>query len=148
VQGVLLARIDRLTDELKGVLQVASVIGRVFTYPLLARVIERRDDLDHVLLQLEDLEFIYPTSLAPAREYSFKHVLTQQAVYDALLRPKREAIHERVGHAIEALYADRLEEHYELLAYHYSRSTNAEKALDYIELANGKAIKANAMVEA
>ena len=148
VQGVLLARIDRLNAQLKSVLQVASVIGRVFSYPVLADVVERRDDLDRMLQQLEDLEFIYPTSLAPQREYSFKHVLTQQAVYDALLRPKREALHEGIARALEALYPDRLEEYYELLAYHYSRSENSDKAVDYLDLANQKAVKANAMEEA
>jgi transcriptional regulator with AAA-type ATPase domain/tetratricopeptide (TPR) repeat protein len=148
VQGVLLARVDRLTDGLKSVLQMASVIGRVFSYPVLARAVERCHDLDQALLQLEDLEFIYSTSLAPQREYSFKHVLTQQAVYDALLRPKRNVHHERVGQAIEALYSDRLEEHYELLAYHYVRSANADRAVEYLDRANGKAARANAMVEA
>ncbi|MBI3327561.1 MAG: hypothetical protein HYZ81_12775 [Nitrospinae bacterium] len=148
VQGVLLARIDRLDDDLKGVLQVASVIGRVFTHPLLAQVVPRDIDLDAVMLQLADLEFVYVTSLAPQREYSFKHVLTQEAVYQTLLRPKREEYHERIGKALETLYPNRLEEYYEVLAYHYGRSGNKDKAVEYLDLANQKAAKANAMEEA
>ena len=100
------------------------------------------------MLQLEDLEFLYPTTLAPQREYSFKHVLTQETVYQTLLRPKREEYHERIGKAIEALYAERLEEYYEVLAYHYGRSGNKDKAVEYLDLANQKAAKANAMEEA
>jgi len=100
------------------------------------------------LLQLQDLEFLYPTTLAPQREYSFKHVLTQEALYQTLLRPKREEYHERIGKAIEALYSERLEEYYEVLAYHYARSGNKDKAVQYLDLANQKAAKANAMEEA
>ncbi|MBI3329624.1 MAG: AAA family ATPase [Nitrospinae bacterium] len=148
VQGVLLARIDRLPEDLKAVLQVAAMIGRVFSHPLLAHVVQRDIDLEQALLQLADLEFAYVTALAPQRESSFKHVLTQEAVYQTLLRPKREEGHERIGKALEALYPDRLEEYYELLAYHYGRSGNMDKAVEYLDLANQKATKANAMEEA
>ena len=69
-------------------------------------------------------------------------------MYQTLLRPKREEYHERIGKAIEALYAERLEEYYEVLAYHYGRSGNKDKAVEYLDLANQKAAKANAMEEA
>jgi tetratricopeptide (TPR) repeat protein len=148
VQGVLIERVDRLDPELRTLVQVASVLGRVFAFRLLEAVAPGRGALERQLLELEDLEFMYPTSLTPEREYSFKHVLTQEAVYDTLLRSRREAYHERAGRAIEALYADRLEEFYERLAYHYIRSPNMGKALDYLELANQKAAGAYAMAEA
>jgi tetratricopeptide (TPR) repeat protein len=148
VQGVLLARIDRLPEDVKEVLQVAAVIGRVFSHPLLAHVVQRGAELEPLLLHLEEQEFIYPTSLTPQREYSFKHVLTQEAVYGTLLRPQREVYHERVGEALEALCPERLEEYYEVLAYHYVRSGNKDKAVEYLDLANQKAARASAMVEA
>jgi class 3 adenylate cyclase/tetratricopeptide (TPR) repeat protein len=148
VQGVLLARIDRLSEDRKELLQVASVIGRVFPYPVLASVAQRTPELEQVLQDLEALELIYPTSPAPQREYSFKHVLTQEAVYQTLLRPKREAYHEQIGKALEMLYADRLAEYYEVLAYHYGRSGNLDKAVEYLDLANQKAARASAMEEA
>src|SRR5262249_10563715 len=121
---------------------------RVFSYPVLAQVIPRDTVLDQALLQLEDLEFLYPTSLAPQREYSFKHVLTQEAVYQTLLRHKREEYHECIGKALETLYRDQLEEYYEVLAYHYGRSGNKDKAVEYLYWANQKAVQANAMHEA
>jgi predicted ATPase len=145
VQGVLLARIDRLPEDLKEVLQGASAIGRVFGYPLLAEVLQDGMPLEQRLHHLEELEFIYPTSLAPQQEYSFKHVLTQEAVYGTLLRPKRAAYHARIGQALETLYRDHLEACYELLAYHYTRSPQTAKAIHYLGLANQKAIKANAV---
>jgi class 3 adenylate cyclase/tetratricopeptide (TPR) repeat protein len=155
VQGVLLARIDRLREELKEVLRVAAVIGRVFSYPLLAQVVERLIEplssslaLEPALRELETLQFIYPTGVSPRREYSFKHVLTQEAVYDTLLSTTREGYHEQVGRAIEVLSADRLEEAYEVLAYHYARSGNQDKAVEYLDGAGQKAAKANAMEEA
>ena len=148
VQGVLLARIDRLRSDLKDVLQVAAVIGRTFSYPLLAQVLQQDTALEQELLELEDLEFIYTISLTPEREYSFKHVLTQEAVYNTLLRPQREVYHEWVGEAVKILHPERLEEYYEMLAYHYVRSGNKDKAVTYLDLANQKAAKTNAMAEA
>jgi tetratricopeptide (TPR) repeat protein len=68
--------------------------------------------------------------------------------YDSLLLKRRKEIHGKIGEFIESLYPDRLEEHYELLAYHYGRSANADKALQYLDLANQKAAKLNAMEEA
>ncbi|NIQ90665.1 MAG: hypothetical protein GWN33_10145, partial [Gammaproteobacteria bacterium] len=61
---------------------------------------------------------------------------TQDVAYDSLLLKRRKEIHEKIGEAIEALYPDRLEEHYELLAYHYGRSANTDKAVQYLDLAN------------
>ena len=127
VQGVLLARIDRLSEALKTVLQAASVMGRVFCYPVLAHVVAPGIDLDQVLLQLEELELLYPYSPTPQREFSFKHVLTQEAVYQTLLRPHREEYHARIAQAIETLSAERLEEVYEVLAHHYVRSGRGTK---------------------
>jgi len=145
---VLLARIDRLPEDMKEVLQIASVLGRVFSHPLLAHVAQRGAELEQLLRHLEEQEFIYPTSLAPQREHSFKHVLTQEAVYGTLLRPQREVYHEWIGEAVEALYLERLEEYYDVLAYHYVRSGNKDKAVEYLDLANQKAARANAMAEA
>jgi predicted ATPase len=148
VQGVLLARIDRLTNELKDILQAAAVVGRVFSYPVLLNVLNDRSGLDHGLAQLQDLDFLYVTSLTPHREYSFKHVLTQQVVYDTLLPTLRQNLHARAGHAIEVLWADRLEEVYELLAHHYAKSRDADRAVEYLGRASRKAMHMNAMVEA
>ena len=80
--------------------------------------------------------------------YTFKHVLTQEVAYESLLSARRQALHESAGRALERFYPDRIEEHCEVLAHHFSRSANKEKALDYLELANRKAAQANAVVDA
>jgi predicted ATPase len=112
------------------------------------QVVRQGAVLEQLLVELEDLELIYPTGLAPQGEYSFKHVLTQEAVYGTLLRPQREMYHEWIGEALEALSPERLEEYYEVLAYHYVRSGNTDKAVEYLDLANQKAARASAVAEA
>ena len=77
-----------------------------------------REELKSYLLNLQGLEFIYEKSLFPELEYIFKHALTQEVAYNSLLVKRRNEIHEKIGGAIEELYPERLEEFYEMLAYH------------------------------
>ncbi len=148
IQGIIAARMDRLEDTLKGVMQVASVVGREFAFRVLQTTIGVKEELKSYLLELQGLEFISEKQLFPELEYIFKHALTQEVAYNSLLHKKRKEIHEKIGTAIEDLYLERIEEYYELLAYHYTRSDNTEKALEYLRLANQKAAKVNAMEEA
>ncbi len=141
IQGIIAARMDRLEDNLKRTMQVASVIGRDFAFRILETITGMREKLKSYLLNLQGLEFIYEKSLFPELEYVFKHALTQEVAYNSLLLKRRNEIHERIGRAIEKLYPDRLEEFYEMLAYHYSKSENSEKAYQYLKLSGDKAIK-------
>jgi class 3 adenylate cyclase/tetratricopeptide (TPR) repeat protein len=148
IQGIIAARIDRLEESLKQVMKVASVIGREFAYRILQTIMGMREELKSSLINLQGQEFIYEKSLFPELEYIFKHALTQEVAYNSLLLKRRKEIHEKIGNAIEKLYTNRLEEYYELLAYHYARSDNREKAVEYLDWANQKAAKLNAMKEA
>jgi len=148
IQGIIAARMDRIEDNLKRIMQVASVIGREFAYRILQSITDMSEDLKASLLNLQGLEFVYEKQLFPELEYIFKHALTQEVAYNSLLLKKRKEIHEDIGQAIEGLYSERLEEYYEVLAYHYVRSNNQEKAVAYLELANQKAFRANALEEA
>jgi tetratricopeptide (TPR) repeat protein len=148
VQGVLLARVDRLPEALKTVLQTASVIGRVFSYLLLAGVVPPGTELDRSLLQLEEREFVYPLSLMPHHELSFKHVLTQEVVYDSLLQERRRALHARIVTAIEALAGEWMADQVELLAHHALRGEVWDKALTYLRQAGEKAMALSAYSEA
>jgi class 3 adenylate cyclase/predicted ATPase len=142
VQAVLAARIDRLAEREKQVLQTAAVIGREFAEPILARVVELPEaELAAAIRKLRGAEFIYEEALYPQAEYIFKHALTQEVAYNSLLNERRLTLHERAGEAIEAVFAGRLEERYSDLAYHYSHSRNAEKAVDYLTLAARQAIE-------
>ena len=148
IQGIVAARMDRLEENLKRIMQVASVIGREFAFRILQTIMGMRQELKSHLLNLQGLEFIYEKSLFPELEYIFKHALTQEVAYNSLLQKRRQEIHEKIGQAIESLYAERLEEFYEALAFHYARSDNKVKAVEYLDLASQKAIELCAMEEA
>jgi class 3 adenylate cyclase/tetratricopeptide (TPR) repeat protein len=138
VKSVILSRVDPLPREVKEVLQCAAVLGRTFRRRPLELLCGEPGALDQHLSHLEARELIYRERVFPEQEYAFKHVLTQETVYEAILTRQRRALHQRVGEAIEALYAPSLPEHYELLAHHYSRSDCREKAVTYLDLAGRK----------
>jgi tetratricopeptide (TPR) repeat protein len=129
-------------------MQVASVIGREFAFRLLQAISGMQADLKHQLMNLQGLEFIYEKRLFPELEYIFKHALVQEVAYNSLLSARRKEIHQRIGKAIEELYAGNLEEYYEMLAYHYGRSDDKEKTLEYLDLSNRKATRLNALEDA
>jgi tetratricopeptide (TPR) repeat protein len=85
------------------------------------------------------LEFIYEKNLFPELEYIFKHALTQEMAYNSLLQKRRKEIHENTGKAIEEIYAERLEEFYEMLAYHFDHGEVWGKAVEYLVKAGLKA---------
>ena len=138
IQGVLAARMDRLSEDLKKTIQVASVIGRDFAFRLLKNTMALGDELRAHLTNLVGLEILYEKVLYPELEYIFKHALTQEVAYESLLKQRRKELHGRIAQAIEEIYAHQLEVHYELLAYHYERSGNQKKATDYLILAGEK----------
>jgi predicted ATPase/class 3 adenylate cyclase len=149
VQDVIMARVDSLPEETKGLLQTISAVGRESSYDLIKRITGLTEpELLPQLSVLKDSELLYERGIYPQSTYVFKHALTQDVAYDSLLLKRRKEIHGKIGEDIEALYPDRLEEYYELLAYHYGRSANADKAVKYLDLANQKAARLNAMEEA
>jgi predicted ATPase/class 3 adenylate cyclase len=148
IQGIIAARMDRLEDNLKRTMQVASVIGRDFAFRILQTITGVREELKSYLLNLQGLEFIYEKSLFPELEYIFKHALTQEVAYNSLLTTRRKEIHERIGEAIEQIYAERPEEFYEMLAYHYDHGEVWEKAFLYLSKSGNKARQAFANHEA
>jgi class 3 adenylate cyclase/tetratricopeptide (TPR) repeat protein len=132
LSGVIMARVDRLDDDLKQVLRLASVIGRTFFYRLLESITEVGRDLEHSLACLQARELVLEKARDPELEYMFKHGLVQEATYGSILLQHRRDLHRRVAVAIEALFTDRLEESYSLLAYHYSKAEDWEKAQEYL----------------
>jgi class 3 adenylate cyclase/tetratricopeptide (TPR) repeat protein len=148
IQGIIAARMDRLEENLKRIMQVASVIGREFAFRILQAISGMREELKVLLLNLQGLEFIYEKRLFPELEYIFKHALIQEVAYNSLLLKRRKEIHERIGKAIEELYPERLEEFYEMLAYHYARGEGLEKASQYLKLSGSKAARNHSLWEA
>ena len=149
VQGVLAARIDRLAEEEKALLQILAVIGRAFPLSLLTHVVgQPEEEVQGLLTRLQRGEFIFEQPAFPELEYTFKHPLTQEVAYHSLLMERRRALHERTAQAIEALFQDRLEDHYSELTHHYSRSGNTAKAVEYLQRAGQQAVQCAAYAEA
>jgi tetratricopeptide (TPR) repeat protein len=114
------------------VLKAASVIGRMFFYRVLKAVAEAGSQLDEDIAKLRQAELIEEKQLAPELEYVFKHPLIQQAAYDSLLDDRRRQMHRRVGQCIERLFEGGLEPFHSMLAHHYARAEDTEKARKYL----------------
>jgi class 3 adenylate cyclase/tetratricopeptide (TPR) repeat protein len=148
IQDVIMARIDRLGDGPKRAIQVASVIGREFAVRLLQRAADLGDRVETLVGELRALELIYEKSGVPELAYMFKHALTHDVAYGSLLVQRRQELHRIIGRATEELYADRLGEHLETLAYHYERAEEWPRAFDYLVKAGHKAVESFANREA
>ncbi|MBI4589522.1 MAG: AAA family ATPase, partial [Candidatus Rokubacteria bacterium] len=146
IQDVLAARIDRLPEGPKRLLQTASVLGREVAPPLLEAIWDG-PSLEAPLAELKRLEFLYEQTGPGEPTYVFKHALTQEVAYEGMLQERRKTLHARVVEAIEPLYADRLAQHVEALAYHAMRGEVWEKAVDYLREAGAKAFAKGALVE-
>jgi class 3 adenylate cyclase/tetratricopeptide (TPR) repeat protein len=120
VHALLAARIDRLAEREKDVLQTAAVIGREFDEPTLAAVVEQdAPQLREALHTLKDTEFVYEQSLYPIAEYLFKHPLTQEVALASQLQERRKRLHAAVARVIEAAHAHDLDQQAALLAHHW-----------------------------
>ena len=149
MQAVLAARIDALPAADKHLLQEAAVIGHDVPFVLLHAICGlTEDELRGLLDNLQAAEFLYATQLFPDLQYTFKHALTHDVTYSGVLHERRRDIHARVVDAMEKLYADRLGEQVERLAYHAVRGALHEKAVHYLRQAGGKAAARSALLDA
>jgi class 3 adenylate cyclase/tetratricopeptide (TPR) repeat protein len=148
IQGVLMARIDRLPEEPRRLLQTASVLGREFSPRLLQAIWDSAEAPEPLLAELKRQEFLYEPIGTEEPVYVFKHALTQDVAYATLLTTRRQALHAAAGRALEALYAHRLEEAYDRLAYHYAQTDEAAKAVEYLTRFAEKAMARYAREEA
>ena len=141
VQTVLADRVDRLPLEEKRLLQTAAVIGVRVPLPLLRSVSGLPDDeLYQYLARLQAAEFLYETNLYPELEYTFKHALTNEVVYGALLHERRASLHGQIVGALERMAADNLQDHIEDLAHHAFCGELWDKAVVYSNQAATRAV--------
>jgi len=104
--------------------------------------------IDQSLRSLERLDLIRARTLQPDLEYIFKHALTQEVVYNGLLKKERRAIHGRIGQVMEQLFHDRLPEFYETLAFHFKQGESNLKAVEYLMKSAQKSVRRYAVEEA
>ena len=132
IEGLILARIDRLEDEVKQIVKAAAVVGRQFFYRILKAITDAEDALDADLATLCRAELIDEKRRTPELEYVFKHPLIQQAAYDSMVEDRRRQLHRQVGLSIETLFAGRLEPFHSMLAYHFAKAQEWPKAQHYL----------------
>jgi tetratricopeptide (TPR) repeat protein len=148
IADVLMARIDRLEERTRHLLKVASVIGRSFSYRILSAVASEVEDIPGRLAFLSEAQLLQPQERMGEVEYLFKHALAQEAVYESLLPSRRRDLHLKVAHSIENIFCASLPECYGMLAYHYSRAEDLEKAEEYLIKSGEEALRAAASDEA
>jgi class 3 adenylate cyclase/tetratricopeptide (TPR) repeat protein len=143
LRGVLSARIDRLPETSKHVLQNAAVIGRLFDLRVLSRLTGLNGGLDPHIQYLKEVSLIE----AQREEYAFRHVLIQESAYESILIKVRTELHRLIGETLEELHADRIEEFAPVLAYHFYNAQD-ERSLKYDLIAGEKAARLYANAEA
>lgn len=143
LRGVLSARIDRLPETSRHVLQNAAVIGRLFDVRVLKPLTRLNGGLEAQIQYLREVSLIE----ALQNEYAFRHVLIQEATYESILIKKRAELHRKIGEIMENLYTSRVEEFAPLLAYHFY-SAGDERSLKYDIIAGEKSARLYANAEA
>ncbi len=133
LESLIMTRLDHLSESTRFTAQCAAVIGRYFSDVLLQRIAEAGTSrFENDLHELIDHEVIQQTLEGNERQFAFRHILTQQTIYNSVLLRRREQLHHKIASAVEELYADRLDEQAERLAFHYSESKDAVQALPHV----------------
>jgi class 3 adenylate cyclase/predicted ATPase len=131
IEGLLIARLDRLDEARQELLQVASVIGRRFQRPVVEGVYAAQAALDESLERLISAELIQAEQLDRALAYLFRHALLRDVAYEGILFARRRLLHGRVARRIEELGRGQLDEQLAPLAWHFLQAEEWRPALDY-----------------
>ena len=149
LQGSLMARLDRLGTA-KGVAQLASVIGREFTFELLCKVVPHDDDaaLANELAVLVANDLVYFDGSPAEARYVFKHALVQEAAYESLLRRTRRGVHKRIAGRLREVGGVGTTVALEVIARHYDAAGEVEQALEFYNRAGFEAAERSGFREA
>ncbi len=144
----LMARLDRHAP-IKEIAQIGAVLGREFSYRLLAAVAPTSTAfLQAALTQLTAAELIFERGQRPDSIYTFKHALVQDAAYESLLRSRRQQLHKRIADVLKEQFAEIIERQPELMAHHLLHAGLVGPAIDYLQKAGQRAIQRSANTEA
>lgn len=148
LQGVLLARLDRVSRKARSVSLVASVIGREFDRSLLGALADVPPaELEAALIELRRANIIYESGIVPG-SFAFRHALIQDAAYQALLRRNRRLLHGKLARMLERLKASDVDREPELAARHFTEAGETAEALSRWEAAARRALERSATYEA
>ena len=148
LQALLMGRIDRL-GAAKGILQIASVIGRVFEHGLLARVVDcGAAELENQLAVLMERKLIFRIGRVPYARYEFKHVLVQEMTYRSILKKQRKQYHLKIAQALINPVAGQTATAAEVTARHFRKAGKPLEAIDFLEIAGKQSVLVSAHQEA
>ncbi|RMF46307.1 MAG: tetratricopeptide repeat protein [Anaerolineae bacterium] len=154
LQGLILARIDKMPPERQLVLKVASVIGRTFAYSMLADALQRilpsvLSNLQQELALLTEQDITQEESPHPNLTYVFKHIITQETAYQTLLFSQRRQLHRLVAEWYEQHFTpDQNGFLLPLLVHHYHHAEDPHKEKLYARMAGEQALRQHAHTEA
>ncbi|MEN8202411.1 MAG: AAA family ATPase, partial [Bacteroidota bacterium] len=148
IHGVLMTRIDKLDEEIRSIVKLASVIGRNFFHRIMAEVASGTGGLNEKLSYLKEIQLIMEHRRMEELEYLFKHALVQQTTYETILVNQRKTMHLNVARAFETVFSGRLQDFYDILAYHFSQAEELDRAEHYLILAGERALSSSASIEA
>lgn len=151
LQGLLTTRLVRLDPDARLTLNIASVIGRSFSYKLFEAILREQPyklQPFEQLTQLEISDMVQVEQVKPELVYQFRHVLLHQAVYKSIDEQESINLHNLVGTKLEEIYTDQTEKVASQLAYHFKNANHPDKALRYLSLAGQIALDAYASIEA
>jgi predicted ATPase len=131
LQDLMTARLDRMEGE-REVAQLGAVLGREFSHELIAAVAALDEEvLQAELAKLAQAEILYAKGRPPRCAYTFKHALLEDALYNTLVKGKRQQLHRRIAEVLEARFPQTVETQPELLAYHLTEAGLSEPAVGY-----------------
>jgi adenylate cyclase len=143
VESMIRGTTDRLPAEARRIMRAASVLGRVFDAVVLNGMVQDGERIETHLRLLEENDLVYEERTVPRREFSFRHVLTRDAVYAGMPESQRRELHELAARTILELFGERPEPYLERLAYHYESAHLEKDAVRYLHQAGRKAIRSS-----
>jgi serine/threonine protein kinase/tetratricopeptide (TPR) repeat protein len=148
LQDLIMARLDRLEGD-REIAQLAATIGREFSYELLAAVATLVEPtLQAELTKLVQAEILFQKGRPPKCSYAFKHALLEDALYNSMVKSKRQQFHQRIAEVLEAGFAQTVQTQPELLAHHFTEAGMSAKAVDYWLTAGLRSRQRSAEIEA
>ncbi len=147
IQAAIESRLDRLADAPRRLLETAAILGREVSLRVLRQMWSGEGSVEEHLEELSRLGFLTPQR-GEEGTWLFKHALIQEVAYERLLASDRTTLHGVAGRSFEKFYEGRLEEAYDRLAYHYSKSGERDQAVHYLTRFADKAARSNALAEA
>jgi predicted ATPase/class 3 adenylate cyclase len=141
VQMMLIARLDRLSQRVREVVQTASIIGREFRLAILQGIFDKTRQ-ESILPEVQNAEQAEIWWQAQNLFYLFKHSLLRDAAYAMQLHQHRRAMHRVVAETLEQIHTEQLAQSAGEIAYHFEQAQVWQSARRYLQLAGDTAREA------